>query len=446
MKVYNQRFTLADGFTPLPGLTQFAGQAFVQDNSVQLSPGIAQLVYLASDQMDSREHLARAGFRLTAAVDTARFGLMVRAEILEAGSPDVIGKCYLVTIDGEGAIAIYSILASDPAPAALATCAVANFDVSQEHFLIVKVRDADNGAEVRVYLDDEISPVLSHFDRRSMRPMGFYVGFDMADTAGTETVFCDEFFAHVLKSAVIKMPQPVPELKNFGDLQYETAYRLDRAGNSQFSPEKIASYLNYVQNDVYNANHPWTWCERLYHFTTRDGIRCYELPPWIGWPQHLTDKTNARMLDKAGWHEVRMEDPGDNAGAGWPFRYSVAGWGDFGQPVIALDPIPSAECYIEMPVYAKPIPMVEDTDLPLIPPEYLEVLIYGAIMRGAEFSDAKAVWQVSSAQYARILALMRRQDIAKRDENQYLRLKNINEVKRRQGAGASALRASSLGW
>jgi hypothetical protein len=99
-----------------------------------------------------------------------------------------------------------------------------------------------------------------------------------------------------------------------------------------------------------------------------------------------------------------------------------------------------------MPVYAKPIPMVEDTDLPLIPPEYLEVLIYGAIMRGAEFSDAKAVWQVSSAQYARILALMRRQDIAKRDENQYLRLKNINEVKRRQGAGASALRASSLGW
>jgi hypothetical protein len=442
MKEFSRRFTLDDGTVDLPGLTRYAGVPLVEDNAVQLQPGVGQLVFLVSDALDSREHDARVGFRLSRADADVRIGVMVRAEFTEQ-SPNVIHRTYLVTLDGAGALSIFSILASDPSPAPIATCTL-DLDIAVAHFLRVKVRDVqDVGAEIIVYLDDEVSPVLTHMDRRTLRPMGLYTGFDMLDTVG-QAVFCDEFFSYVLKSSVVKMPQSVPQLRNFGDLIYECAYRTDRAGNSQFDAVKMGHYINHAQMEVYRANHPWTWAERILHFTTRGGVRCYELPPWVAWPQHLADESSARYLDKTGYHVLAMQDPGHNAGPGSPFRYSLVGWGDFGQPVIAIDPAPSGAYYIEMPCYAKPIPMVENIDIPLIPPEDIEVLIYGALKRSSEFSDAKTLFQTANFNFETILKRMVRRDIAKRDENQTTRLVSMNEVMRSRGL--AGLRVSELGW
>lgn len=440
MKTFSDLFRYDDGEPDLSAnWREFSGPAWCEDNALQLQAGVNQLVYLTADTMDSLEHRAECTFRLTAAKATARVGLMVRAEWTDQ-SPDLIHRCYLATVDGTGAIAVYSILTSDPTPAAIATGTV-TLDTDRAHKLVVKVTDADRslsmgegapdmGAEIKVYVDDQVSPVLTCVDQRTIRPEGRYIGFDVLDSDGAMTARIGEFYGYVLRSAVIRNPQAVPKLDNFGDLIYETAFRLDRAGNSQFDMDKLGTFINRAHQEVWRFTHPWTWGFRITYFTTRDGVRCYELPAYVKTVGGLTDKTNARMLAKEGWKEMRRVDPGDDATGSYSYTYQVLGIGDFGGPVVAMKPIPGGEYFIEMPYYARPIPMVESTDLPLLPPEYNEVLVHLALKRGAAYSDNKTLYEIASRDADMMLAQMRREDIAKRDEDFLLRMRSGRELQR----------------
>jgi hypothetical protein len=405
--------------------------------------------------MDSLEHKAECSFRLTAAKATARVGLMVRAEWTPA-SPDYIHRTYLATVDGMGVVRIFSLLTSDPTPAPRATTTV-TLDVSRAHKLIVKVTDADRslsfsesgpdlGALVQVYLDDQIAPVCTYLDQQPERPEGQYIGFDIADSDGTETVTMGEFYGMVLRSAVIRNPQAVPLLDNFGDLIYETAYRLDRHGNSQFNSTVLGKFINRAHQEVYRMNHPWTWGFRITYFTTRAGVRCYELPPFVKMPGGLTDKDNGRILVKQGWKDMRRLDPGDKLSTSYPYNYEVLGIGDWGGPVIAITPIPNDEYFIEMPFYAKAIPMVEMTDLPLLPPEYNEILVFGGLKRGAAYSDARTLLEHATMEFDRMFQQMRREDIAKRDSDFLLRFRSQTELRRAENRGLQWQRAIPVRW
>jgi len=452
MKTFSDLFRLDDGDSNLgSGWREFAGPAWVQDNAVGLSTGVTNLVYLTRETMDSLEHRAQCSFRLTAAKAAARVGLMVRAEWTDA-SPDYIHRCYLVTLDGTGAIAIYSILTSDPAPAPIAT-GTCDLDVSRAHKLMVRVRDADRslsigangpdlGAQIDVYLDDVISPVLTTMDQRTLRPEGRYVGFDIEDTDGTETVTLGEFYAYVGRSMAVRNPLEMPRLDNFGDLIYETQFRLDRAGNSQFNDQMIGRFINRAHEEVFRLTHPWTWAFKITHFTTREGVRCYELPPYVSIPASLADMTNARILDREGWKDMRRLDPGDEMSNDYPWNYQVLGIGDFGGPVIALKPIPNGEYFIELPYYANPVPMVETTDMPILPPKYNEILVYGALKRAASYSDAKTLYTTSTQDFDRMGAQMVREDIAGRDQDFVLRFRSDQSLKRLRNMGSCPFRVT----
>lgn len=440
MKTIADLMRYEDGFADISGnWREFSGPAWVQDNALGLSAGVTQLVYLTREEMDSLEHRAECSFRIDRASADARIGLMVRAEWLDA-SPDYIHRTYLVTIDGTGAVAVYSILTTDPAPAPIATGTV-DLDVSRAHKFVVKVTDADRslslsdaapdlGAEIKVYMDDQIGPVLTCVDQNTLRPEGKYVGFDMLDSSGSEGVTLGEFYGYVSRSAVIRNPVNMPELKNFGDLIYETGYRLDRHGNSQFNTTVLGSYINEAYQEVWRFTHPWTWAFRITHFTTRTGVRCYELPAYVKSVTGLTDKDNPKVLCKGTWKDMRRADPGDQVNSQYPLSYQVLGMGDFGGPVISLFPVPGGEYFIEVPYYARPIPMVEMTDVPLIPVEYFEALVYGALKRGAQYSDAQTLYQISTAEFDKMLQQMRREDIARRDDDFQLRLKSDLELGR----------------
>lgn len=434
MKTFSDLFRYEDDFATMDNWLEFAGPVFAQDNAIGLTPSIPQAVYLTRTQMDSLEHMVRMSFRISRASENVRAAAMLRAEFTSGGSPDLIHRCYLVTIDGLGVIRIYSILTSDPAPSPIASGMI-DLDTTRAHTMIAKVvdagrsssLDADLGARISVYIDDEITPALTCLDQRTGRPEGLYVGFDISDNDYQESVTLGEFYAAVLRSSVIRNPQAMPELRTFGDLKYEAAFRLDRAGNSQFDATMIGHFVNDAQAEVYRANHPWPWAERITHFTTAEGVVCYELPPYVKWPGGLTDRTNGRVLLKRTWKDMNRLDPGASVNPGNPFAYTVIGTGDYGGLVIRLMWTPDGEYYVELPYYARPIPMVEDTDLPLIPPEYNEILIFGALKRGSQYSDGKTLYQTSSVDFDKMLAQMRRESIAQRDQDFLLRFKNSKE-------------------
>jgi hypothetical protein len=86
-----------------------------------------------------------------------------------------------------------------------------------------------------------------------------------------------------------------------------------------------------------------------------------------------------------------------------------------------------------MPVYVKPVPMVEGTDIPMLPPEYNEALVLGAVKRAAQYTDARTLYVEAAQEFEKILEQMRREDIARREENKLTRMVNINELKRKEG-------------
>jgi hypothetical protein len=63
-----------------------------------------------------------------------------------------------------------------------------------------------------------------------------------------------------------------------------------------------------------------------------------------------------------------------------------------------------------LPYYAKPIPMSEPTDIPLIPSNFNEILVYGALKRGSMSDTDTAFMQMVHASWERMMTKMKRQN------------------------------------
>lgn len=443
MRHFAELFRYPDGDLPGTSWTILSGTPAVQDNALGLG-GSNQAVAVAADEIDGREHSVRCGFKFAAALAPIYVGLMVRAELASNVSPVALLRTYLVRLYGNGTLEVHSVLVG--AGSVLIGSATLDFDVAESHNLIVKCRDTNRGAaEILVFLDDEVTPVLTVSDRRPDRPDGLYVGFDIFDSGVLDRISLGEFYANILRSAVIKNPVPVPELKTFGDLKYETAFRLDRGGDSQFTLTMIGNFLNHAQNEVYNAEGYWKWAERVFCFCTAAAIRLYELPAWVAMPYDVIETSNGRQLGKANQQDLNRSDPKRSA-SGVPGRYAELGQGDNGGIVLALDPVPAGQYGIEVPSYAKPTPMVEDNDQPMVPPEFVEILIFGALRRAFQYSDDEKGWKISVGEFASMLAKMRRANY--RTTKGVTRLRTVNELIRTanlQGLGP-VTRAQQLGF
>jgi hypothetical protein len=427
-------FRYDDGYLNSADWLAVAGAVWVEDNAAQLGAADNQAIFLRAVEADSLEHLARCSFNIDADSDVPYVGLMVRAEYVQTGSPAYLRRCYLVTIDGAGGIRVYSILmGTDPAATLIGSCnlTLESDDRGNGHLLIVKVRDAERGADIRVFVDDDVTPVLTVIDTRTTRPEGLYVGFELSDASGNQVPRIGEFYAHVLRSSVIRNPYPIPVLKNFGDLKYELGYRLDRAGNSQFDDSARGELLNYALNEVWLAEGYWRWCLKVKDFVTRADTRFYELPAYVGLEYDLVNQSMPMVLGKTNMQHLFRLDPGSGQ-VGTASGYAVVGIGDFGGPVIMLDRTPAGAESMLLPYYAKPVPMVEDTEIPLIPPEYLEVLIFGALKRASAFAGLQRLTAYAAAEHESMLAKMRRAN--HRTVKGNLHLRTVEQMSREQVA------------
>jgi hypothetical protein len=441
---FAELFRYEDGPLVSADWTILTGAPEVLDNSLGLAAGDTQAVAVVEEEMQGREHLARCDFKFSAAVAQVYVGLMVRAQIAANASPVALNKTYLIRIYGDGTLEVHSILAG--AGSVLIGSGTVTFELDETHNFIVKCRDTKRGsAEILVFLDDEVTPVLTVTDYRPDRPDGLYVGFDICDTAGTSRVSMGEFFATILRSAVIKNPLPVPEIKTFGDLKYETAFRLDRGGDSQHDGNRIGEFLNHCQNEVFNAEGYWRWADRVFCFSTASGTRLYELPAWVSMVYDVVEQSNGRQLGRVNYQDVKRWDPA-NRRSGVPANFAEVGRGDNGGIVLAFDPIPGGQYGIEVPCYTKATPMVEDNDQPMIPPEFMEVLIFGALRRGFQYSDDEKGWKIAAGEFSAMLAKMRRANY--RTPKGVLRMRTVNELVRTSdyhGLGP-VTRAQQLGF
>jgi len=413
VKSCSELFRYDDGYLASSDWIMVAGASWVEDNAAGLGAAANQAIALRAVTMDSLEQLARTRFAINNNGDTPYVGLLVRAELDTTGSPSFVRRAYLVMITGAGNIRVYSLLMGEDAPVLLGSGAITlTTGEDNGHTLIVKVRDGlhctQEVTDILVYVDDQVSPALVVRDARTTRPEGLYVGFDIADEDGNQAVTLGEFYAHVLRSSVIKNPQPVPELKNFGDLQYEVGYRLDREGDSQTNTEMRKHFINYAHQEVWREQ-LWKWAFRVFHFYTQSGMRRYDLPAFIGLEYDVVEGSAGSQIGKVTRQDLRRIDP-LQSGSGTPTGYTILGYGDLGGLVLEFDRTPGGQYLMELPYYAKPIPMVEDTDIPIIPPEFNEILVWGALRRGAMQAGLKALYEQAAAEYMKMIADMKRAD------------------------------------
>ncbi len=446
MNRFSDLFRYDDGALPVAADTWqlVSGSPEVLDNRVLLPAAGSQAVVLTAAELESLEHYVKAEFRATLDNAAPYFGVMVRAELSESTSPPAVLRSYLVTVAGDGTLTVES-WTQGAGVVSLGTVAV-DLDVDELHTLMVKVRDVERGvAQVLVYLDDMVTPKLTVTDRAAGKPSGKYVGFDLSDSTGGQTIELSGFWTGLLRSAVIKNPMPVPALKTFGDLIYEVGFRVDRSGNSQFSAAMLGEFINHAQAEVCIAEGFWKWLRRSLCFTTAQGAQVLELPAHVAMIYDLTETSSGRQLAKCNLQDINRTDPA-RARSGVPSAYAEQGSGDNGGLVIIFDRT-TGGCYsMVLDFYAKHVPMVDDSDLPLVPPEYVEVLIWGALERAFQHSDDQKGFGMAMAKKAEMIRLMRRDN--QRTAKGLTMMTVANQTARSkvfQGAGP-VTRAEQLGF
>lgn len=447
MKTFADRFLHDDG--PLPaGPTDLwqviVGDPQILDHALDLpAAGPTQAIALGQDELDSLEQLVRCDFQVDLASAVPYAGLMARAELVGGGSPAAISRCYLVTIAGSGLITVWSYLLG-AGVVTLGSCTCDNFDIAEVHNFAVKVRDNARGAaEILVFLDDLVTPILAVQDRRTDKPMGRYVGFDINDLTGGQHVTLGEFYAHVLRSAVIKNPAPVPVLRNFGDLKYEAAFRLDRGGDSQFNQTMMGNFINDAQNEIFFSEEFWWWADRTLCFITKAEDQNVEFPAYVGLIYDLTETTSGRQLGRCTLQDINRVNPQRSA-SGVPTAYCERGIGDLAGRVITFDRKCAGQYAMVLDYYAKAVPMIEDTDLPMIPPEFNEILILGALERGFQHSDDLKGFQMVAAKKNAMLVQMRRAN--HRTAKGVTRMRTVNELARTAQFSGPMTRMEQLGY
>ena len=450
MNRFADRFGYPDGVLPFSATTwqQILGAPLVLDHAVCVAAGgvmplASQVIVLTGEELTSPEQYVRAGFEFPKGVDvTARyFGVMMRAELSTGSSPATVERCYLITVTVGGVLTVESYTVG-AGPVSLGTVTVDLAD-GEVHNLIVKCRDAAKGvAQVLVYLDDEVTPKLNVTDLAAGKPSGLYVGFDLNCPHVIDDVLLTEFYTSILRSAVIKNPMPVPVLKTFADLIYEVGFRMDRSVNSQFSAAMLGEFINHAQAEVCMVEGFWKWLRRTLCFTTGQGAQVIELPAQVAMIYDLTEVSSGRQLARCTLQDINRTDPA-RAASGVPSAYAEQGSGDNGGLVIVLDRT-CGGCYSMMlDFYAKHIPMIEDGDLPLVPPEYIEVLIWGALERGYQHSDDQKGFQMALAKKQEHLRLMRRDN--QRTAKGLARMTVANNLIRSKSFQGPTTRADQLG-
>jgi hypothetical protein len=421
------------------------GAPEVIDHAVVISdasPRFGQVIALHATALDSVEQFVRLRADLAGAQASDGIQLYARAEYLEVGSAYVLDKAYYLEMT-EATLTLYSLLASESSPVQLATAAL-SLDSHETHNVAMKVRDNERGAQIDIFIDEEVSPTLTYVDRLNTRPNGSYAGFGIIDANTTQEISITEYLSYVLRSAVIKAIRPPVRLLSLGDLVTQCSYRLDRAGNSQFDESYMVDFINFAIDEIYNELTVWSWAYRTMCLNVAAETRYLELPPYVAKLYDLVDGSLGYQLSKVTPQQLNRADP-RRARSGSAYSFTVTGRGDFGSLVVELTPLPNSDTVFNVPYYAKPVPLSEYNEIPLIPTQWLEVVIFGALKRAAQYDTDANFYQSSVASWERLVNRMKRQNYT--DLKMIPRMETMNNLVRSKATSivGPVTRAQQLG-
>lgn len=413
-----------------PGLgvdwTLIYGAPEVIDHAVvvsQVSPQFTQVIALHVNALDSVEQMVRLRADMSGALATDGVQLYARAETLEVGSTTLLDKAYYLEMT-ETQLTIYSLLASEASPVQLATVALV-LDGLDSHNIIMKVRDNERGAQIDVYVDSEVIPTLTIVDRANMRPNGTLSGFGLLDTNATQNISITEFLSYVLKSAIIKAIRPPIRLLSLGDLVNMCSYRLDRSGNSQFPGPAMVDFINFAIDEIYNELTPWQWAYRTMAVPVPANTQYLELPAYVAMLYDVVDQTFGYQLSKVKPQDLNRVDPLRNR-SGNACSFTTVGRGDFGNLIVELSPVLNTDTMFVLPYYAKPVPLEEYSDIPLIPTQWLEIVVYGALKRGGQYDTDQTFFKNTVGSWERMMNRMKRQNYT--DVKHIGRMRTANDL------------------
>jgi hypothetical protein len=423
------------------------GQPSVVDHAVVNTPGGGAppaIVAVHNTELASVEMAVCVRVSIDASVPaTDSLQLFADVEMASAGSPDILTRAYIAELKGDGSISIQAALGSGAPPDILATCAAVLLP-ADSHLFIFKVRTTQRGTHLEVFVDDEVTPVLDFTDRRPGRPEGLRAGFCLTEPSGTGNVAMTDFQAYTLRSSLVHVVRPPIRLMTLADLAYHVAYRLDRAGNSQMDRDYLKDFVNFAQDEVYNELLPWRWAFREMSFVTKAGVACYELPAYVAMLYDVVNSSLGMQLAGVREQDLNRTEPARDR-TGGPYAFTVTGRGDFGGLVVRMNPTPSGQAVILLPYYARSVPMTEDNDIPLIPPNWLEILIFGALKRASQYDTDGQFYQECDRSWERMMNRMKRANYS--DVKSAPRIRVDNDLMRDKAVSVvgPVLRSQQLG-
>lgn len=182
-----------------------------------------------------------------------------------------------------------------------------------------------------------------------------------------------------------------------------------RLRDPSYSPDELTDYLNDTINDICNeyrlpfmlATHTYTVTANNSDITAGTGlpadyVQAFDLLDTTSGQQSLIEIKDVREIDQLF---ASPDDTSLNA-VGQP-RYAY-----FYGETIRLFPVPDKAYTFILRYYKKPTDLVNDGDIPLIPSQYIELLIAGATYRTMQVKDDYDSASVFENKYAELLQKM----------------------------------------
>ena len=258
--------------------------------------------------------------------------------------------------------------------------------------------DSDNwssGVKLSLFMDDDDTALVTFSDRLQPTPRGEgYIGVRSMSSAGVVTKVDDVTLRRLMNVEVPKAFE-VP-VWSWGRLADHSLLRLEGGGNPQLSRALMLDMLAWAEEEIaQKAGEPY-WLDRVYELTTSS--RLNDLPPWIGRVKGAFVSGQQTPIKIIPRHEHNVNESARNK-SGTIDTMIFLGVTDDGAMRYEFYPAPTGSTDLTLYCAAKPGVIADENQLPMVPPEHIEVLVFGALRRAfradanrASIKDNDQMW------------------------------------------------------
>lgn len=242
------------------------------------------------------------------------------------------------------------------------------------------IYDTVDGVVIQAFFNDEQRPRLEYTDRKypTWKQSGS-IGFEFVDSdAGVN----GHVFLHGFRVVALVDTEEAfevnPRLHTLGYMRDRVRERSLRDSQSNYDTAAFTQFINECNQELhaYLVNPPWMI--ETYRFQMVSGNTQYELPRNTRTIDDIIydvgNQLPLQVLDLQQWRRLGFTDT-----TGQPELFYMAGYGRGGGPVIKPYPRPSEGATFEAILRKSPAQLINDDDIPELPEEFCDALIWGAV-------------------------------------------------------------------